>query len=346
MAKIKSERPAVGVIRWDYLNGGDKDTNCELKSLSPKEFHNKVPFFLTIEDDITVSGNENRQDVIDEQIRYAQNAGIDYWAFISGTETDPDAPERYALEKYISSTVRSKIKFCLILHKYDKSSWEERVNRIVKYMKDPGYVTVLHNRPVVYIFSVSDIEAEFGTGDCTKQALELIRLKAAQAGLPDPYIVAMCSCVRIQAESEYVDNYKIDAISAYSFVGKRENMDANLPFEDLAKQNRESWSTYLATNKKLIPLISFGRNEKPRLVNPPPWGGGHGPYWDNPSPDEVSMQLKAGIDLVNNHKESCEANTVLCYAWNEYNEGGWICPTHFEGTTKLDAISELLNKIE
>jgi hypothetical protein len=190
------------------------------------------------------------------------------------------------------------------------------------------------------------MEAEYGIGSGTQQAFDLIRKKVAQAGLPNPYIVAMCSCVRIVSESGYVDKYKLDAISAYSFVGKRENMYAELPFESLAKENRDSWEVYLSTQKKFIPLISFGRNEKPRLLNPPSWGGGHGPYWDNPIAPEVAMQLKAGMDFVSNHKDSCEADAVLCYAWNEYNEGGWICPTHSEGTAKLDAISELLNKIE
>lgn len=340
----RSNKPSIGAIRWDYLNGRDKITNCELKSLSPKEFHDKVPFFLTNEDETTVSGNENNQEAIDKQILYAQNGGIDYWAFISGTETDPDAPECYALEKYITSKLRTSLKFCLILHKHDKNTWEDRVNRLIAQMKDTGYFTVLESRPVVYVYSVEDMEKEYGAGSGTLQAFGLIRQKAAGAGLPNPYIVAMCSCVRILSDSKYADKYQLDAISAYSFVGDRKDMASEPPFENLAVQNWDLWNVYLSSQKKYIPLVSFGRNEKPRLNNPPPWGGGHGPYWNNPTGQEVARQLKAGMDFVRNHPDSCEANAVLCYAWNEYTEGGWICPTWSEGTGKLDAIRAMLEE--
>jgi hypothetical protein len=38
------------------------------------------------------------------------------------------------------------------------------------------------------------------------------------------------------------------------------------------------------------------------------------------------------------------ANTVLIYAWNETDEGGWLHPTLAEGTARLDAIKKVLKK--
>jgi hypothetical protein len=32
-------------------------------------------------------------------------------------------------------------------------------------------------------------------------------------------------------------------------------------------------------------------------------------------------------------------------AWNEFDEGGWICSTLFNGTDRLDAIREHLAKV-
>ncbi len=33
---------------------------------------------------------------------------------------------------------------------------------------------------------------------------------------------------------------------------------------------------------------------------------------------------------------------MLIYAWDEFSEGGWICPTLSEGTARLDAIRGVL----
>jgi len=32
------------------------------------------------------------------------------------------------------------------------------------------------------------------------------------------------------------------------------------------------------------------------------------------------------------------------YAWNEFDEGGWICPTLGNNTSRLDAIRKILKK--
>ncbi|MDF2923240.1 MAG: hypothetical protein K0R57_2154 [Paenibacillaceae bacterium] len=333
----------VGVIRWDYLHGGDKHTNCELKSLSPREYHSQVPFFLRIEDEETVSGHENTQEAIDRQIRYAEQAGIDYWAFISGTEEDPEGPENYAMHKYLASGARTSLRFCLVLHKHDKDVWERRIERLAGLMAQPSYMTAEGGRPLVYVFSIADMEQAYGAGAGTREALSLIRVKAAAAGLPDPCLVLMCSCARVAHDSGMAAQYGFDAISAYSYAGKGPDSLELLPYGDLACQNRESWNEYLAANLPYIPLVSFGRNEKPRLLNPPPWGGGHGPYWANPAPEEAAEQLGAGIRFVRAHKDLCR-NGVLCYAWNEYAEGGWICPTYGEGSAKLEALGKVIRE--
>ncbi len=38
----------------------------------------------------------------------------------------------------------------------------------------------------------------------------------------------------------------------------------------------------------------------------------------------------------------CRGNAVIIYAWNEFDEGGWLCPTLYGGTERLDAIREIL----
>lgn len=78
--KASTNSPLLGAIRWDIFYGGDSTINPELKSLSPSKYHDRVPFFLKIESKNTVSGNENKQEIIDRQIEYAKSAGIDYYS--------------------------------------------------------------------------------------------------------------------------------------------------------------------------------------------------------------------------------------------------------------------------
>ena len=36
------------------------------------------------------------------------------------------------------------------------------------------------------------------------------------------------------------------------------------------------------------------------------------------------------------------ANTVMIYAWNEFDEGGWLAPTLSEGAARIDALAKVL----
>jgi hypothetical protein len=61
------------------------------------------------------------------------------------------------------------------------------------------------------------------------------------------------------------------------------------------------------------------------------------------TPGELASHLTGAMDWVAQNPEACEANTVVIYAWNEFSEGGWICPTLMEGTARLDAIRQAID---
>jgi hypothetical protein len=48
--------------------------------------------------------------------------------------------------------------------------------------------------------------------------------------------------------------------------------------------------------------------------------------------------VKGAMRFVREHPAACPANAVILYAWNEFNEGGWLAPTRQEGTARLDAV--------
>lgn len=53
----------------------------------------------------------------------------------------------------------------------------------------------------------------------------------------------------------------------------------------------------------------------------------------------LAVALAATLEA---NPEAGEAGAVIIYAWNEFDEGGWICPTLSEGTARLDAIRKVL----
>jgi hypothetical protein len=328
------DRPLFGVIRWDIFCGGDNLTNPELKSLSPLKYHDRVPYFLTIESDDKVSGTENDQAIIDRQIAYASAAGIDYWAFVTSPEMDPAGPHYYVLDKLLKSERKRDIGFCLILHLYyDYPVWSTRVQTWLGLFKEPTYVKVLGDRPLLFVFSIWDMERQYGSD--TAPNLELLNRECVAAGLGKPYIV-LC-----YAGADKARQYGLDAIGAYSNSGTGLSGGA---FADLAASDRKTWAGYLRSGVKAVPLVTVGWNQRPRTDNPPPWGGGGPPYFEEPTPSEAAAHIREGLSFVENNPAVCDANTILCYAWNEFAEGGWLCPTLSEGTARLDAVRKMMTK--
>lgn len=327
--KACKSKPLLGVIRWDAFCGGDNTTNPELKSLSPSKYHDRVPFFLRIESENKVSGNENNQKIIDRQIEYAKSGGIGYWAFITPPDLNPDGAESYALDKYLKSNKKADLQFCVIIHKYRDTGWEDRVKALVEMFAEPTYVKVLGNRPLVYIFNIRDMEERYEEN--TKKHLDMLMSETIASGLERPYVALM------NADVNMVRKYGADAVSSYA-----NGSGHGTSYASLATSDRERWEAFRNTGVKVIPLVSLGWNQMPRTDNPPPWGGGGGPYFDRPAPEEAADHIREGFAYVERYPDACDARSILCYAWNEYAEGGWLCPTHADGTKHLDAIRMMI----
>ncbi len=41
------------------------------------------------------------------------------------------------------------------------------------------------------------------------------------------------------------------------------------------------------------------------------------------------------------HPDTCPAGAMLIYAWNEHDEGGWLCPTLGEGRARILALERM-----
>ena len=74
--------PIVGAIRWDAWYGRGGPVAEVERSLGPRKFHFRLPFFARVLGDEKVSINGDSQEVIDKETALAAGAGLNYWAFV------------------------------------------------------------------------------------------------------------------------------------------------------------------------------------------------------------------------------------------------------------------------
>ncbi len=338
-----SDRPVVGAIRWDAWHGDESDVGLIVEqTLAPSHYHHRLPFFAEIVGENAVKVRGHTQEVMDQEIRYASNAGLDYWAFVTYPE---DHALSLGLKLYLSSEKRDMINFCLNLqggwtHAGGLSGWPEKVQRYVEYFKEPTYQTVLDGRPLVYLYSVEDLvgPGRLETWEDARKAFDKLRAATEAAGLPTPYIVAQgWSPERLKEQAQTLG---LDAIGAYaSSSGAKQ-----AAYAELAEHTERWWDSFKATGMPVVPLATAGWDMRPRVETPVPWiDGGHiDQYYDQPTPKELAAHVQAALDWCKSHPETAKAQAVLIYAWNEFDEGGWLCPTLEEGTARLDALREVL----
>ena len=203
-------------------------------------------------------------------------------------------------------------------------------------LQTPGYQTVLEGRPLVYAFT--------GGGFPFDRFREF--LEAAKKRGLHPYCVYMGW--HPAGDFRKVKDKGFDAVSAYAKGGRMAD------FAGLAHAvETNDWEAAAKAGIPYIPLVTTGWDKRPRQDNPVSWEKGHAYHTQRvfPSrarPQEIANHLRDAIAFVKTHPEICKANALILYAWNEYDEGGWLAPTrNADGTPdtgRLDAVREVLVK--
>ena len=139
-----------------------------------------------------------------------------------------------------------------------------------------------------------------------------------------------------------IDQLGLDAISAYANPCGQENHE--MPYPGLAALNRAFWDGCKAVGKQFIPTVNAGWDYRPEKDRGFPYRDPKSGWFTPPAPAELAQHLEAALRWTKENAPVCPANTVLIYAWNEFNEGGWLTPTLREGAARLDAIAEMLKK--
>lgn len=350
------ETPLLGAIRWDAWHtpwsrvvpgADDGPVRAVEASLSPARYHGRLPFFATVSEDGLARIDGYTQAIVDREIAYAKAGGLDYWAFLL---YEPGSAMSQGLALYLTSAHKQDLPFCAIAGANtfgNAQQFADRMQRVLELMAEPSYLRV-GGRPLLFVFRADDPWiAAWGGPDQTRRLFDGLRAAARDAGLGDPYLVAMNDSV---AEGQRVGTILgADAISAYALSGGGRN---GAPYDDLTAVPQRFWQQAAASGTPLVPLAMAGWDRRPRIEAPVPWerkwqqpGVGMDRYYATPTPAELAAHIADALQFVAAEPELCPAQAVLVYAWNEHDEGGWLCPTRgadgTPDTSRLDAVAAM-----
>lgn len=329
----RQSTPVVGAIRWDGWVGPLNKAGLEVEhTLGPHRYHYRAPFYSREIGEDSIQCRAVTQQIIDKEIAYASYGGIRYWAFCwyppgSGLDT--------ARQLYLASAHNQSVNWCVILgtNPFDEDTdgaW------LTGQFKTSCYQKVLDGRPLVFVFPSRDTKGLQIAG---------LRKLSSEAGIPNPYVVAMafsakdadsiCKVLGADAVSCYASSYDFETGGQYNEAGYA----AVVPGSD-----RAGWTQYAATGRKIIPWVTAGWSPRPRIERSVSWGAYYKPngWAQDGTPRQIAQHIGDAVRWTNQHKNVVEANAVLIYAWNEFDEGGWICPTLGDHTERLRAIRAVL----
>ncbi len=327
----------VSAINWDCSLPSDTYFGFyQTRTLSPRKYRTVTPFYADILSEDKIDYHIRDREEFDRELSYAIKAGIDYFSYVFYPEEGarayvPTSPSdcshkvyelNYARKMHESSVLRDKIGMAAILGSHTFA--EPDYIRLAKLLKQPYYEKV-GSRPIVYFFrlkpeyvqgildAVSKVGGErplfFGIGNYTPETAPLVDGCTAYA----------CGPSNIHTHRELVD------------VAIRENLER-------AKKAALT-----------VPLFPTGWDPSPRVDLKSPWVDyPNEPYAKAATPEQLSEGAKRFADSIkeSNNLSGTFFGHIQMFAWNEFEEGGFICPTYNEdlsvNTDRVHAVREII----
>lgn len=332
----------IGVINWDCSIPSETTFfgRYATRSLGPREFRDRTPYYAIETAPDTIQYRERTVADYEIELRHAIAAGIDYFAYCwydrvphsdhlvsgAGATVDDTVCELVdARFKHLASPLRDKIGLCAILitcHPYITAELAD----LAETMKEPFYEKI-DGRPLVYLFASP-----------WEDVLGRLRACCKAAGVADPYAVLLLNAV------SPADAPKVQALCAYA-GGTVQARTWDEFFEQEMDLNKRRSQNGLP----VVPHFSLGWNPTPRIKHPVPWVTyPEGVY----APPATAEQLFAAAERLKawamEHRDLCPTGHVLTFAWNEFEEGAWICPTlgpsaAMPDTRYRDAFAKIVN---
>ncbi|APW37159.1 hypothetical protein RD110_08070 [Rhodoferax koreense] len=288
----------------------------------------------------TITANCNDQAVIDSDLLMASLCGIEaFWYLMYPSEPNFLAPGKGTEDAvftagmnggykgYLVSPHRSKVKHAFIMEGYRTWSspalaadWDSYSSVLAARMLEADYHQY-NGRPILALFDAASFVAQTGGGvlATAQAAIASLRTKVQALGGQNPYIVSL--------DSTYT-NLGFDAFSGY-FTYSNQGQVAKT-YADLTAVAVARWNALKASGSQIIPQITSGLDWTPRVGSGSPYVGGEsvaGTAYAMPTTAQYLAHVQAAKTFIESFPGNCESGIGLHYAWNEFSEGGWICPS-------------------
>ena len=317
----------VGTARWDAFEkstpDGKNPPSEVARVLSPAKYHGQAPFFADIEADGTVSFPEYTLATWEAEARYAHDAGIDYFAYLWYDTADIMSTPR---KLHLQSPNKDLVKFCGMLG----SIREPRsMQDLWDAMQDSCYLR-LDGRPVLFLYGLD----EWKDADVAQ-----LRQDAANNGVTGALYIVGMSTTTDPGLFNKNQRKGIDAVSWYSLNATQKDEPFAKLVEDCEKTVKNVGNLCKATGLDLIPSFTAGRDSRARIETGVSWVSGdphastdaQKPYGNKyslaPTMEELQKHIETVLTYACVETATCKTNLVCSYAWNEHEEGGWLCPT-------------------
>ncbi|MCC4234466.1 glycoside hydrolase family 99-like domain-containing protein [Sphingobium soli] len=321
-------RIPVGAIRWDaWYTPGSPQTAAVSRSLGERRFKDRIPTFGSQCESDRICFPEDIQSEIKTEIDMAADAGLDFWAFVA---YERGHPLRRAFEYYLSSNNSSRIKFSLICDAGRFQNKELRLDH-AKLIEDPRYQSCRSGKPI-YCIMINGLQRDFKS--LARDILDFRRSVAEKTG-KNLTVLAMYSSKR---NLDPTGMEAFDGSAYYSIVCSRSGNS----YSALAECAEQTWEQKAQFDALYAPTIMTGWDRSPREMHPVFWEARRnypGINFGQPTRLEFANHIKSGLAFAQNNSDT---PAVFIYAWNEFDEGGWLYPTKGDKFDRLATLRSLL----
>ena len=346
--------PGYYAIRWPVGGYGKTESDlAENNTLRQPEFHGRAPFYATQTDGGNNLSIVATQTTMNQEIGFANAAGITGWAFLRYLNVSPGLGEG-AVALYKASTSKGALKFVSMEQCGSLGSMADYTTLVPRLVAEMGLsyygrVTIASvSRPLLlFFYEPADLSRVGGSLANLKTQIDLVRSQAVSAGHGNPYIVVCYWSPSIAHAAK--TTLAADAISSY--VPARP-YTYNGPYSEVRTAAQAHWAGQLATGSKMLPTALTGWSPLPRLQRPVPWEAqsgfrpqrsfqGHNCGFAFPTDAQLAAHIGEAKTFIAANTSACEADTALIYAWDEFGEAGRVlCPSRENPTgTWIDNVA-------
>lgn len=341
LLKKQSKKKApvrVSAVNWDCSLPSDTYFGYhQTRTLSPQKYRSITPFYADILREDKIDYHVRTQEEYDKELGYAIQAGIDYFSYVfypdAGSKahvptSSSDCSHKvyelnYARKMHQNSKLRKKIGIAAIMGSHPFA--EEDYLELAVLLKQPYYEKI-KGRPIVYLFR-----------RINQEEMEQVRNAVKKVGGKQPLFIVMFN--RLPQHADYC---LVDGISAYACT--RGDIET---YTELLEGSLQDNEEHAQKHEFAIPLFTTGWSPAPRMDIPSPWVNyRHNRYAKGATADELREGAKKFSVWIKESLADRFSGHIMMFAWNEFEEGGWICPTYNEdlsiNTERVTAISEII----